>query len=965
MKKFYLLSLLLLVVNFSFAQTSTVTIYASAITGAFITGNSTSSVRTDGNIVANGTGTATRGYAVFNLAAAGIPAGSVIGSVTAGIYINTYVAGTTATCNTNIYPGDLSGVTTPATLFNDMTTPAATNVSAVTYGAVTGNHVIASTAAAVTMVQAGLSGSISYCYTNTGSAVYTITGETGVTTSTTAVGHAPYLTIVYCPPPTAVSATATPTTICSGDTLTLTGAATGASGGYTWAGPGGYSAGVISTTMDAPVTGVYTFTATRSCTTYSATATAYSAPVTVNPLPAAVSGAAAVCTGGTTTLLDASTPGTWASNSTGIVTIDPSSGLVTGVATGSSIITYRLTATGCYITYPIADNNAPAGISGPTSVCPGTTMDLTDASPGGAWTSTAGTGSAGVVGGTVTGTTAGAATISYTIAGCPPATYPITINPAAGPITGIAKACVGLTSTLTDAGGTWSTSNIGVANVGVGTGVVTGVGAGTCTITYTLGTGCEATVTFTVNANPAAITGLNKVCPAGHGATIGLNDATGGGFWLSGNTAVGTVTSTTGFVTGISAGTVTITYKIFSSGCYAVYPVTVYPTPSPITGVTTFCDSTTSTLADADGPGFWSSSLSLVASVGASSGVVTGNSPGLATIKYTESDNCYSQTNVDILAAPVATITASGPTTFCTGGSVTLTTGAGGIDYQWFNGGSPISGATTDAYLVGLTGAYSVEITNGNNCSTTSAATYVTDGLTPVVTSSNPSATFCEGNYTILTANAGLVSGAISYQWAKNGAAISSATAPTYYVNSTGDYTCSVTIAGSSGACVASTPSYDVNVIATPAPSINFNGVSFVTGTGFTTYQWYLNTIAIAGATAYSWTPVENGSYDVVVSDAEGCTGFSSSILYTGFVNGVASVNNPSIDVYPNPASSVLHISSPATLHAVVTGVEGKVYLDVSGVSDINMTGLANGLYILMLYDNNGDRVMVKKIVKE
>ena len=429
MKKFYLLSLLSLLCIASFGQAvTTPPIYASAATGAFITGSSTSLTRTDGSIVTNG-GTPSRGYAVFNLASAGIPAGSVIGSVVIGYYVTTYTAGS-ITCSTNLYPGDLSTVTTPATLFADMGTPTATNISTVAYTGGVGNHTVVSTAAAVGFVQTHYTGTVSACFVDAGTSTFTITGETGVTTSITAVGHAPYMIITYCPPPTGVTATAAPNPVCSGSTLTLTGTATGASGGYSWIGPGAYSSSLLSTTMNTPATGVYTLTAVNSCTTYSASATAYTATVTVNPLPAAISGGSAVCTGSAITLTDATGAGTWLSSASTVATIDPALGTVNGIMAGTTTITFTLSSTGCRVTSVLSDNNAPGSISGPGGVCQFSSITLIDGSSGGTWSSTAGSGSAvaNSSSGMVTGTTSGTATISYTVPGCPPATYPITVN---------------------------------------------------------------------------------------------------------------------------------------------------------------------------------------------------------------------------------------------------------------------------------------------------------------------------------------------------------------------------------------------------------------------------------------------------------------------------------------------------------------------------------------------------------
>jgi hypothetical protein len=66
-----------------------------------------------------------------------------------------------------------------------------------------------------------------------------------------------------------------------------------------------------------------------------------------------------------------------------------------------------------------------------------------------------------------------------------------------------------------------------------------------------------------VNASPSAgtITGSSAVCA---GSTITLSNTTTGGTWSSSNTAIATVGST-GIVTGVASGTVTISYTVTNS----------------------------------------------------------------------------------------------------------------------------------------------------------------------------------------------------------------------------------------------------------------------------------------------------------------------------------------------------------------------------------------------------------------
>jgi len=94
---------------------------------------------------------------------------------------------------------------------------------------------------------------------------------------------------------------------------------------------------------------------------------------------------------------------------------------------------------------------------------------------------------------------------------------------------------------------------------------------GTITVTPTQAgcTGAPQTFTITVNPNPT-ITGPNALCI---GATLQLTGSGTAAAWISGTTAIGTV-SNSGGVTGVSAGNTIITYTN-SNGCTATQTITV------------------------------------------------------------------------------------------------------------------------------------------------------------------------------------------------------------------------------------------------------------------------------------------------------------------------------------------------------------------------------------------------------
>ena len=86
---------------------------------------------------------------------------------------------------------------------------------------------------------------------------------------------------------------------------------------------------------------------------------------------------------------------------------------------------------------------------------------------------------------------------------------------------------------------------------------------------------------------------------------------------------------------------------------------------------------------------------------------------------------------------PIATITPSGPTTFCQGSTVTLsTTKDSTYTYQWYNDIDQLQNETKNAITTSTSGKYSVKIINGN-CNATSTQTNVTVNTNPTV-SLNP-----------------------------------------------------------------------------------------------------------------------------------------------------------------------------------------------------------------------------------
>lgn len=255
-------------------------------------------------------------------------------------------------------------------------------------------------------------------------------------------------------------------------------------------------------------------TSNNTCQT-SATSTSNSIQITVNgaatlAAPASITGNSSICTiGAVTNLANTTNGGVWASSNTSVATVS-NKGKVTGIANGNTIITYTVSGNGCSNSaakvISVAEVPTITAIGGVSSMCDGTTALLTNATPGGVWSSYSSRVTINPSSGLVAANAAGTGTLRYTVtnaAGCskyvvtsviinpkplvPSIQYAIgTTNPQTGPGGAF---CINRTFTVvgspTSAGSSWTSSNTNVMSVGSTSGVVNLAALGTATLTYT------------------------------------------------------------------------------------------------------------------------------------------------------------------------------------------------------------------------------------------------------------------------------------------------------------------------------------------------------------------------------------------------------------------------------------------------------------------------------------------------
>ncbi|MDQ2834358.1 MAG: immunoglobulin domain-containing protein [Acidobacteriota bacterium] len=300
-----------------------------------------------------------------------------------------------------------------------------------------------------------------------------------------------------------------------------------------------------------------------------------------------------------------------------------------------------------------------------------------------------------------------------------------------------------------------------------------------------------------------------------------------------------------------------------------------------------------------------------------------------------------------ITGQPVSqTVTVGQPATF----TVTATS-TGTTTYQWFQNGTPITGATSSSYTTPPAAStdsgvvYTVTVTNASGSVTSSPATLtVSAGGTTV----NPNAPLIVSQPANQTVNVGqtasfsvTASGAapLTYQWYKGGVAIAGATS--------NSYTTPVTVSGDSGSLftvsvanslgtVTSAPATltVITPVVTP-PSIIHQPVSQTVTVGQTatftvtaagtdplTYQWFKNGVPVGGSTSSSYTtpPAASGDtgsiYTVVVTNPAGTV---TSVPVTLTVTSAPIIVTP-------PANQTVNAGQTASFSVTATGTGPLTY---------------------------------------
>lgn len=697
------------------------------------------------------------------------------------------------------------------------------------------------------------------------------------------------------PVPAATITANGPTSFCDGGSVILS--ANGA-GSYIW--NNGQTASSISVSTSGSYT--YTLTAANGCSTTSAATIVTAAPM---PIVSAIAGSNSVCVGATQQYTNATTGGVWSSSNANVASVD-ANGQISGLQGGTATINYTVTNSGACsttVTKQVLVQAVPTPqvfTNGPTTFCPGASVVLT------AENADAYVWSTGETSQSIAVTTGGPVTVQTTHQGCSATSAPVLVSlySVSNPIvtTNNVAICQGTAATLsssTAASYLWSNGSTN-SSINVST-------AGNYSVTVTDANGCTASsapLAIAVSSNPTvaiSAAGSTSFC---QGQSVTLNSNTNGTsyVWSNGATTPSITATTSGiyFVTVTNAaGCSTVSNEILVNAQTSFTPSITAVSP------TTVCAGAYATLVASPGASYvWSNGQT-------TQGVNVGLN-GPVTVTVTNTQGCTGTSapiNVTVLPVPTTTISASGPLTFCEGGSVTLTAG-GANTYVWANN------STSVTQTIMSPGTYVVTGYGANGCPDLAEVVVTVNEAPSADLILDGNASLCPGESLTISAQPGN-----TYSWS-NGPATSEIT-----VNAPGTYSCLTT---SANGCTTASEQIVVTAAQPTSTTLNVTALQ----------SYVLNEIIYT----------QSGTYTQVLLNAAGCD--STITLNLTLTVGLDENGFVSFSVQPNPTDAIFTLKASEALYStyVIQDAQGKVVSTgtLTGTSTtIDIDQVARGIYFL------------------
>ena len=550
----------------------------------------------------------------------------------------------------------------------------------------------------------------------------------------------------------------------------------------------------------------------------------------------------------------------------------------------------------------------------------------------------------------ITGVVAGTYTVTITDNnGCTSTSSATITEPAALLATSIVDSnstCNGFSNGGASASATGGTSPYSYAwSNAATTASITGVVAGTYTVTITDNNGCTSTSSSTVT-EPAVLVAASVV--DSNATCNGFSDGGASASALGGTspyTYAWSNAATTTSITSVAAGTYTVTITD-NNGCTSTSSATVTEPAALIT--TSVVDSNSTCNGFSNGGASASatggtSPYTYAWSNAATTASITGVVAGTYSVTITDNNGCTSTSSSTVTepAALIATSVVDSNSTcngFSNGGaSASATGGTAPYSYAWSN-------AATTATITGVVaGTYTVTITDNNGCTSTSSA-MVTEPTALIATSVVDSNATCNG-FSDGGASASAMGGTAPYTYAWSNAAttasISGVVAGTYTVTITDNNGCTST---SSSTVTEPAVLVAATVVDSNATCNGFsNGGASASATGGTAPYNYLWSNA---ATTASITGVVAGTYTVTITDNNGCTSTSSSMITepTVLVSTTVVDSNVTCNGFSDGGASA----------SATGGTAPYSYAWSNTATTASITAVVAGTYTVTITDNNG-----------
>ena len=454
---------------------------------------------------------------------------------------------------------------------------------------------------------------------------------------------------------------------------------------------------------------------------------------------------------------------------------------------------------------------------------------------------------------------------------------------------------------------------------------------------YTLSVNLGTPVSLTATSNPAT-------CASSTGtATATATGGTGsfGFFWSNGN-----VGATIG---GLAAGTYQVT-AVDANSCGAVTSVTVGASSGSLSASASsspincgFNGSATVAINGGTAPFnvFWNT--------GQTQTSITVTSAGTYNVTVTDANGCSatSSTTVSSSGGGLSLTASNTPVSCGTNGSATVAVSGGTAPYSFLWNTSQ----TQASISLSSGGTYAVTVTDATGCSaTTSTFVNANNQGTFTINLSSTSAicTASNGSASSSVTNGGQAP--FSYIWSngQNTANLTGVSAGSYAVTVTDATGCSVSastlISSSSGSLNASTSS--ANALCTRA-----NGTATVSPSGGNSPFSYLWS---NGANTASISNLSVGTYQVTVTDANGCQANASANV---------SATNISVTATSNTTASNCLIPTGSASVSPSNGLAPYTYLWDTGSTTAMLSNVGVGLYSVTITDANGCQGVLNNIV--